>query len=164
MTFLSEADGTVTSVVATDHPATGLAEVTGIDDPELYVANGDQMTVVRVGGTSASDPAVTKSFPMPGDVRWVVYNVATQMVHVLGDRQDGTGSTVYVIEPHGDAVYADAPLPAEPSAWALDAAKPYPGGRPRAAPDVHPERRRGDDRRRLQPGRPGACPACWPAS
>ena len=48
------------------------------------------------------------------------------MVHVLGPTPDGTGWTIYVIEPHANAVFADARLPFEPSAWAVDVAQAYP--------------------------------------
>ena len=46
---------------------------------------------------------------------------ATQLIHVLGDAVDGSGPTVYVVEPHANAVFADVRLPEEPVAWALDA-------------------------------------------
>jgi hypothetical protein len=48
-------------------------------------------------------------------------------VHVLGRTPDRSAWTVYVIEPHGNAVYADAPLPAgmQPAAWAMDVEQDY---------------------------------------
>ena len=58
---------------------------------------------------------------MPAAVRDLVYDPATQLIHVLGTAPDGQGATVYVVEPHANAVFADARLPAEPIAWALDA-------------------------------------------
>ena len=42
------------------------------------------------------------------------------------DGEASAGSTVYVVEPHGNAVYADAHLPFEPTAWSLDVAPGYP--------------------------------------
>ena len=54
-------------------------------------------------------------------VRDLVYDPATQLLHVLGDAVDGGGSTVYVVEPHANAVFADVRLGDEPVAWALDA-------------------------------------------
>jgi Dolichyl-phosphate-mannose--protein O-mannosyl transferase len=55
------------------------------------------------------------------------------MVHFLGMVPGSTGSdgdpwTVYVVEPHANAVYADARLPADftPVAWAADIASNYP--------------------------------------
>jgi hypothetical protein len=58
---------------------------------------------------------------MPGPVRDLVFDPATQLIHVLGDAPDQRGSTIYVVEPHANAVFADAALPAELVAWALDA-------------------------------------------
>ncbi|MBA2382943.1 MAG: phospholipid carrier-dependent glycosyltransferase, partial [Chloroflexi bacterium] len=52
------------------------------------------------------------------------------MVHVLG-RTPGGDATMYavaifVIEPHARSVFADARLPFEPTAWAIDVARDYP--------------------------------------
>ena len=61
----------------------------------------------------------------------MVYDDASQMIHILG-RAPGTGAsgpwTVYVIEPHANAVYADARLADgfEPVAWAADVAADHP--------------------------------------
>ena len=49
-------------------------------------------------------------------------------MHILGRTPDGSGSTVYVVEPHANAVYADARLPFDPSAWAFDIDEGRPGG------------------------------------
>ena len=45
---------------------------------------------------------------MPGPVTRVAYDDATEMVHVLGRTPDGSASTIYVIETHAKAVFADA--------------------------------------------------------
>ena len=63
---------------------------------------------------------------MPGPVSRVLYDDATEMVHVLGRTPDGSASTIYVIETHAKAVFADAPLPFDPSAWVMDAARDFP--------------------------------------
>ena len=67
-----------------------------------------------------------------------MYDPASQMVHILGlapnvDNPVGEAyqadvATVYVVEPHGNAVYADARLPDGfiPSAWASDFNPDYP--------------------------------------
>src|SRR4029078_4180224 len=71
-------------------------------------------------------PVLLESIKMPGTVRRVAYDDATEMVHVLGRTPDGSSPTVYVIEPHARAVYADARLPFTPTAWVMDAARDYP--------------------------------------
>ena len=126
--------------------AHGLAYVTGIDDPKLYVTAGGAddpgYEVVAVGGDSAKNGPVKVGgrHPLPGEGSRVVYNDATQQIHVLGRAfapegaigGEADGWTVYVIEPHGNpaanAVFADALLPAdlEPAAWALDVEADYP--------------------------------------
>ena len=83
----------------------------------LYVTSG-----------SAVDPAITSSacrattrqrrpdngrHPLPG-LGSLVFDEASQQVHILGRppvaaARPAAGWTVYVIEPHADAVYADAP-------------------------------------------------------
>ena len=59
-------------------------------------------------------PSLSTQIPMPGTVTKAVFNPATELVHVLGRTPDGSASTVYVIEPHANAVYADAKLPFDP--------------------------------------------------
>ena len=63
------------------------------------------------------------------------------MVHVLGTHAGRRGPTVYVIEPHANAVYADAALPFEPVALVLDENQRYPTLGPRAAPRLRRRRR-----------------------
>ena len=64
--------------------------------------------------------------PLPGRGSTVLYDEASQMVHVLGVAPDGEGSTIYVIEPHANAVFADAPLPFDPVSVVMDSAQSYP--------------------------------------
>jgi hypothetical protein len=126
--------GTLTTTVAIGGPAHGLA-LTTVDDARLYVttdpdpatAAKGKIAIVAVGGDAAANgPALLESMAMPGPVSRVAYDDATEMVHVLGRTPDGSAATVYVIEPHARAVYADARLPIEPSAWAIDVERPYP--------------------------------------
>jgi hypothetical protein len=63
---------------------------------------------------------------MPGVVERIAFNDATQLLHVLGRTPDGAASTVYVVEPRGNSVFADAPIPFTPAAWAMDTAAAYP--------------------------------------
>jgi hypothetical protein len=57
---------------------------------------------------------------MPGRISDVLYDDATNLVHAVGLAPDGEGYTAYVVEPHGNAVFADARLPFEPAATVMD--------------------------------------------
>ena len=111
--------------MALELPATGLAEVTGIDEPALYVASGSVLAVVKVpdGDTAA---ALDRTVWMPGPLQRVAYNPASQLVHVLGRTPDGTAATIYVVEPRGNSVFADAVLPFSPVAWVADTEAAHP--------------------------------------
>ena len=95
--------------------------------------------VVVIGGDPAADGPVDQGgHPLPAPGTEVVYDDASQMVHILGLTPDApvpavgeapTGPwTVYVVEPHGNAVYADAPLGQdfEPAAMVADVEADYP--------------------------------------
>ncbi len=115
--------------VPTEDAVTSLALVEdGLDEPTLYAAAGDRLEIVALleGG-----PGLPDELTMPGAVRRVAWNEPANLVHVLGDAPAG-GATVYVVEPHGNAVFADVPLPAEPIALLAD-----------TQPE-HPERDRGE--------------------
>jgi hypothetical protein len=134
VTFVSSADGSVVQTLVLPGGAHGLAAVTGLDDPKLYVTSGTadepKVTVIDTGSTSGSEKATTKeSISLPGPGTWVGYNSATQEVHVLGRQpsqgsgpfdRSGDGWTVYSIETHANAVFADAPLPFAPIAMTMD--------------------------------------------
>jgi hypothetical protein len=131
---IDPATGDLTATVAIGGPAHGLG-LTTVDGARLYVsadrdpAKGGQgrIAIVAVGGDAAKNgPTLVESMAMPGPVSRVAYDDATQMVHVLGRTPDDSAATIYVIEPHARAVYADARLPIEPKAWAIDVARPYP--------------------------------------
>ena len=134
LAFVSPTTGGVLQSMKLDGAAAGVALVT-VDTPTLYVTNsspdGPEVTTVTVGGDNAKGDAVKgSSFRLPGSGSWVGYDEASQQVHVLGAPPAGRSAdqraTVYVIEPHANAVYADAPLPFQPSAVVLDANDLYP--------------------------------------
>src|SRR5205085_278957 len=102
---------------ATNDPATGLTIVNGLDVPTVYVAAGGSLAWISIRDAG---PALTSTLTMPGPVRDVFWDNASNIVHVLGVPPSGAGSTVYVVEPHGDAVFADAPLPFDPPAVVMD--------------------------------------------
>ncbi len=142
VTFVDAARGTVVSTIAIDGGAHGLAPVTGLDDPKLYATGGDASDptyqVIATGGDAAKNGPVDQgSHPLPGLGTRVAYDASSQQVHVLGRAPGSTGSdgdrwTVYVVEPHANAVYADARLPAGfvPVAWAVDVEPSYPADDP----------------------------------
>ena len=111
--------------------------VTGLDNPKLYATAGDAAKpiyeVIAVGGDAAkSAPADQGPNPLPAPGSLIAYDEASQMVHILG-LAPGVSSaagpwTVYVVEPHGNAVYADARLPDGfvPAAWGADFNPMYP--------------------------------------
>ena len=134
--LINPASGELTSTVDVGGAAHGLAMAT-VDGGRLYVSTDPapgsgsrgSMAIVAVGGDQAKNgPSLVNTMAMPAPVTRVAYDDATEMVHVLGRTPDGTAATIYVIQPHADqpAVYADARLPFEPAAWAMDAARPYP--------------------------------------
>ena len=93
--------------------------------PTIYVATGSQsLTTYTVAPDGALAQAAT--IPMPGPVSDVKWDRATNMVHVLGATADGT-PTIYVVEPHGNAVFTDVPLEFKPATWVLDAQPNDPG-------------------------------------
>jgi hypothetical protein len=132
--LVSPANGALVQTLHLDGGAQGLALVDGIDDPKLYVttnpASGPQIAIVTVGGNNAKDNATLgPTLRLPGAGSWVGYDAASQQVHVLGappaGRPASEAATVYVIEPHANAVYAgavyaDVPLTYKPAAIALD--------------------------------------------
>lgn len=125
--------------IVSDHTALtggskGLALVTGLTSGnQLYattvdpVTNDPQVTILATSGDQAkTGPQVTGTMQMPGTVTRVLFDESAQMVEVLGVAPDGGGPTIYVIEPHGNAVFADHRLPFQPVAWVMDHNSQYP--------------------------------------
>lgn len=93
--------------------------------PTLYVATaGSRVETVTIG--PSGELTAAGGFPMPGPVSDVRWDRPTNLVHVLGTGASGQ-PTVYVVEPNSNAVFADAELPFEPVAWALDVEPNAPG-------------------------------------
>jgi hypothetical protein len=125
VTFLEPATGRETGSVPLDEPATGIAAVEGPDEPALYVASGSTLATVEIP-TDETTAALGATVWMPGRVERVTFDPASQLVHALGLTPDGSASTIYVVEPRGNSVFADARLPFAPVAWATDVAADHP--------------------------------------
>ena len=131
--FLDRATGDELWAFPLEGGAHGLASITGIDDEKYYATAGtaDKPTyaVVELGqDTEDKGPSIANTYPLPGLGSRIGYDEPSRQVHILGRTPDGSGSTVYVVEPHANAVYADARLPFDPSAWAFDTDEGRPGG------------------------------------
>ena len=99
-----------------------------------------EVSIIAVCGDRAKDgPGRIATVQLPGEGSRIVYDDAAEMVEVLGATPDGTGTTVYVIEPHGRSVFADHRLPFVPTAMVLDHNGDYPADQPRRDPHVRAE-------------------------
>jgi len=133
VTFIS-ANGAVSASVDLPAPATGLAHISGVDEgTQLYVTTKDdagqpEVSVIAVSGDKAKNgPQEDSSFALPAAGTTVLFDAATEMVEILGQTPDGTGTTVYVVEPHGKSVFADHELSFVPSALVMDHNEKFPG-------------------------------------
>jgi Gpi18-like mannosyltransferase/4-amino-4-deoxy-L-arabinose transferase-like glycosyltransferase len=139
--FFDTETGTKRSTVHLDGQVGGLAVTDNLADDPIFVSylssEGPKLAVMKGGASASDDPVLLTSFRLPGDrVGPVYFDHASRMVHavgsVSGDSAWGNNTagapTVYVIEPHANppAIYADAELPYEPVAIALDDAREYP--------------------------------------
>ncbi len=132
VTFLDVAARTIAAVEL--NGVGGMAPVTGVDDgSQLYATTLDpttqapEISIIAISGEKGVDgPEQMEDFPLPAAGSDVVYDVAAQLVEVLGITPDGTGTTVYIVEPHGRSVFADHELPFAPAALALDHNKDWP--------------------------------------
>ncbi len=107
-------------------PAGGMTlDGSGLDQPTLYVASDRTLRTVQL--PSDGPPTLGSPVPMPGTVSNVTWDAASNMIHALGRTPDGASPTIYVVEPHGNAVYANANLPFTPAAWAFDQQPDNPG-------------------------------------
>ena len=126
VTFFDSATLALLSDVETTDPATGLALAErGPEQPTIYVANGPHLSTIRVP-SDGSNVLLGDTVRMPNRVEKVYWNEATTNVHALGTTQDGSSPTIYVVEPRGNSVFADAPLPFEPQIALMDAQHDYP--------------------------------------
>ncbi len=131
---LVTSSGTLAATVVLSGGAQGLALVSGVEDgTQVYATTHDPTTgdpslaVIAITGSAAeSGPTVSTTMQLPGAGTRVLFDSAADLVEVVGEAPDGSGTTVYVIEAHGKTVFADHRLPFQPSAWALDHNPDYP--------------------------------------
>jgi hypothetical protein len=133
-----DADARVFAMQPLPGGARGLAQVTGVDEgSQVYATTVDPetgdpgYTVIQITGDAADTGPTTGcgwcgENPLPGAGTTVIYDDAAEMVEILGRTADDTGTTVYVVEPHGKSVFADHPLAFSPEALVLDHNREWP--------------------------------------
>ena len=131
--FIDPDTGTLSRTLDVGGRVHGLVAINDIQDDPIYasVLTPDGPAVAVVIAASGKDPRLDQKFTLPGSTAGRAYfDQAARMVHIEGSVQDGhAGSgddTMYVIEPHGNAIYADARLPYVPAAIVLDDNQQYP--------------------------------------
>jgi Gpi18-like mannosyltransferase len=131
--FIDPVDGRVSDTLDLNGPVGGIVGINDITDDPLYA------TVRTDGGPRVSvliakrddKPRIDRSYVLPGArAGRAYYDLASRMVHVEGSVPGSTAETgadtVYVIEPHGNSIYADAQLPFVPAAMVMDENQQYP--------------------------------------
>jgi len=139
--FVDTSTAQVSATLGLDGPVGGLTATTGLNNDPLYASYlaSDGPTMAQVGSPDPSTHVapVTSRFRLPGDAAGMVsFDAASRMLHVVGTTAAGDNGgpggqpTVYVIDPNGsppsNAVYADAALPFDAAAIAMDANQQYP--------------------------------------
>jgi hypothetical protein len=130
--FVDPADGAVSEIVDVGGPVKGVVGINDIQDDPIYASvegpDGPQVAVVIAKPAVAI--RVDRTYPLPGTKAGrAFFDLASRMVHIEGSvpasAANAGAPTVYVIEPHGNAIYADAVLPWEPTAIVLDDNQEY---------------------------------------
>ena len=138
LAFIDDVTGTVSNVLDLEGPVGGITATQDLDN-NMYAtamtAIGPRVAVILA--KSGEAPRVDRTFILPGHKAGRAYfDVASRMVHVEGTVDSLFGGlgpsaapgteTIYVIEPHANAVYADAPLPSVPAVIVMDDNQDYP--------------------------------------
>lgn len=141
---LSLSDGTLrvmgpnlieVSSIPLSGPASDLL-LSPVDNNKIYAATGAGLEYASLDTSGSLGSSTTVK--MPGAVRTLAYSPSSKLIHVLGRTPDGSADTVYVLEPHGNAVFADAPLPFGASALLVDASPDYPSDDPQNVLALNP--------------------------
>ena len=117
VSFLDAASLSSLSEVGMDAGATGMAWADNApDSPRLYVASGKELRGISI---DKSGPQLKSTVEMPGVITDIIWNAPPQLVHAVGVLKDGT-PTIYVVDPHGNSLFEDVPLPFSPVAALAD--------------------------------------------
>ncbi|MEY3726542.1 MAG: hypothetical protein RI971_1119, partial [Chloroflexota bacterium] len=92
-----------------DGGATTIAAIDWFDGPRLYVAGRDGVRVYNINNESATLLAQV-TIPRASAI---VPSDASRMVHVVAPGPDGTGASLWTIEPNGSARFADVAVDAD---------------------------------------------------
>ena len=92
-----------------DGGAVAVAAVDWFDGPRLYVAGRDGVRVYNVKNESAT---LMAQITIPGATA-ILPNDASRMVHVVAPGPDGTGASLWTIEPNGNARFSDVAVGAD---------------------------------------------------
>jgi hypothetical protein len=138
--FLDTTSGQASKTVPLDGTVGGITATSGLSGDPLYASylasDGPRLAVLTVA-EGGDEPGVSTTFQLPGaSVGRVYFDAAAEMVHAVGTEPASGGffapaapagtPTVYVVEPHANAVYADAPLPFDAVAVTMDDSPEYP--------------------------------------
>jgi hypothetical protein len=133
--FIDPIDASIDETFDVGGPVDGLVGINDIQDDPIYAsvatADGPRIAVVIAKTGDAPRTHLSQTLTLPGTTAGrAYYDQASRMVHVEGSQPAAAGSTgaetIYVIEPHGNSVYADAPLGSVPAAIVLDQNEQYP--------------------------------------
>jgi predicted membrane-bound dolichyl-phosphate-mannose-protein mannosyltransferase len=131
--FIDPDSGTVSRTLDVGGRVHGLVAINDIENDPIYasVLTPDGPAISVVIAATGKDPRKDQTYTLPGSTAGRAYfDQASRMVHIEGSVPSGAegagNDTIYVIEPHGNAIYADARLPYVPSAIVLDDNQQYP--------------------------------------
>ena len=170
--FIELVEGVVTDTLDLGGPVGGIVGINDIQDDPIYATattpEGPRVSVIIA--KRETSPRIDRTFTLPGARAGRAYfDLASRMVHIEGSVPVAAGAsgasgadTMYVIEPHANAIYADAVLPYSPAVMVLDENQQYPSTDREqllAFDATGPSPRSRSDGMRM----PGACPAWSPA-
>ncbi|MEO8272732.1 MAG: hypothetical protein ABI620_01530, partial [Chloroflexota bacterium] len=135
--FIEPVAGAVTETLDLGGPVGGIVGIRDIQDDPLYatVTTPEGPKVAVIIAKREASPRLDRTFTLPGATAGRAYfDRTSRMVHIEGSLPTtgaaagsaAGGATVYVIEPHANAIYADAALPYIPTAMVLDENQQYP--------------------------------------